>query len=35
MSLLNTDMKKELDHLGQFLSMARDCARKQGFSVFY
>ena len=31
MSLLNTDMKKELDHLGQFLSMARDYARKQGF----
>ena len=24
-------MKKELDHLGQFLSMARDYARKQGF----
>ena len=31
MSLLNTDMKKELDHMGQFLSMARDYARKQGF----
>ena len=31
MSLLNTNMKKELDHLGQFLSMARDYARKQGF----
>ena len=32
MSLLNTDMKKELDHMGQFLSMARDYARKQGFN---
>ena len=25
MSLLNTNMKKELDHFGQFLGMARDC----------
>ncbi len=31
MSLLNTDMGLELDNLGQFLSMARDYARKQGF----
>jgi xylose isomerase len=31
MSLLNTDMKKELDHLAMFLGMARDYARKQGF----
>lgn len=31
MSLLNTDMKRELDHMGQFLSMARDYARGQGF----
>ncbi|WP_341840923.1 xylose isomerase [Chitinophaga caseinilytica] len=31
MTLLNTDMKRELDHLGRFLSMARDYARKQGF----
>lgn len=31
MSLLNTDMKRELDHLGRFLGMARDYARKQGF----
>ena len=31
MSLLNTNMKRELDHLGKFLSMARDYARKQGF----
>lgn len=31
MSLLNTDMGRELDHMGQFLSMARDYARAQGF----
>ena len=31
MSLLNTDMKRELDHMARFLSMARDYARKQGF----
>lgn len=31
MSLLNTDMKRELDHLGRFLSMARDYGRKNGF----
>jgi len=31
MSLLNTNMKKELDHMGRFLSMARDYARKNGF----
>ena len=31
MSLLNTDMKRELDHLAQFLTMARDYAREQGF----
>ena len=31
MTLLNTDMKRELDHLATFLSMARDYARKQGF----
>ncbi len=31
MSLLNTDMKRELDHMGQFLTMARDYARSQGF----
>jgi xylose isomerase len=36
MSLLNTDIKKEKDHLGRFLIMARDYARKQGFKgVFY
>ena len=31
MSLLNTDMKRELDHMGRFLGMARDYARNQGF----
>jgi xylose isomerase len=31
MSLLNTEMKRERDHLAQFLSIARDYARKQGF----
>jgi xylose isomerase len=30
-SLLNTNTKKELDHMGQFLRMARDYARAQGF----
>ncbi|WP_339739917.1 xylose isomerase [uncultured Sunxiuqinia sp.] len=31
MSLLNTNTKKELEHMGQFLRMARDYGRKQGF----
>lgn len=31
MSLLNTNMKRELDHLGRFLAMARDFGRKAGF----
>ncbi len=31
MNLLNTDMKREQDHLAQFLTIARDYARKQGF----
>ncbi|MDK2857674.1 MAG: xylose isomerase [Verrucomicrobiota bacterium] len=31
MSLLNTDMKKELDHLARLLTMTRDYARSQGF----
>jgi xylose isomerase len=36
MSLLNTSMKRELDHLGRFLAMARDYARKNGFKgCFY
>ncbi len=30
-SLLNTDMKKELDHLAIFLGMARDYGRQNGF----
>ena len=36
MSLLNTNMKREIDHLGLFLNMAKDYARKQGFKgVFF
>jgi xylose isomerase len=36
MSLLNTNMKRELDHMGKFLTMARDYARAQGFKgCFY
>tara|TARA_R110002020_G_scaffold91560_2_gene222331 strand:+ start:75394 stop:76719 length:1326 start_codon:yes stop_codon:yes gene_type:complete len=31
MTLLNTNMGRELDHMAQFLAMARDYARKQGF----
>jgi len=31
MSLLNTDMKRELDHLAKFLTLARDYGRKNGF----
>ena len=31
MTLLNTDMKRELDHLARFLHTAKDYARKQGF----
>ncbi|MCC6723265.1 MAG: xylose isomerase [Saprospiraceae bacterium] len=31
MSLLNTDMKRELDHLARFLHMAKDYGRKNGF----
>jgi len=34
-SLLNTDMKKELDHLGMFLANARDYGRKIGFKGSY
>jgi xylose isomerase len=30
-TLLNTDMKRELEHLGRFLTMARDYGRKIGF----
>ncbi len=32
MSLLNTDMKRELDHMGKFLTAAKDYAREQGFT---
>ena len=36
MSLLNTDMKREQEHLAAFLAAARDYGRKQGFKgVFY
>ena len=31
MSLLNTDMGRELDHMAQFLTTAKDYARSQGF----
>lgn len=31
MSLLNTSMKREREHLGRFLAAARDYARSQGF----
>ena len=31
MSLLNTDMGRELDHMAQFLKMCRDYARAKGF----
>jgi xylose isomerase len=32
MTLLNTNMKRELDQLARFLTMAKDYARKQGFT---
>ena len=36
MTLLNTDMKREQDHLAKFLHMAKDYARKNGFKgVFF
>ncbi len=31
MTLHNTDTKREMEHLGRFLGMARDYGRKQGF----
>jgi xylose isomerase len=31
MTLHNTDTKRELDHMGMFLGLARDYGRKQGF----
>ncbi len=35
MSLLNTDLKREVDHLARFLTMARDYARSQGFKGYF
>ncbi len=36
MSLLNTDMRREQEHLARFLGMARDYARQRGFKgTFY
>ncbi|MCU0338917.1 MAG: xylose isomerase [Spirosomaceae bacterium] len=32
MTLLNTNMKREVEHLGRFLSISRDYARKNGFT---
>ncbi|MEO0339950.1 MAG: xylose isomerase [Bacteroidota bacterium] len=32
LSLLNTNMKKELEHMARFLHMAKDYARKNGFT---
>ena len=34
-TLLNTDMKRELDNLGQFLRLARDYGRQNGFKGAY
>jgi len=31
MSLLNTQMKREIDHMGRFFALARDYGRKAGF----
>ncbi len=35
LSLLNTDMKREQDHLARFLTMARDYGRKNGFKGIF
>ncbi|MDD4143221.1 MAG: xylose isomerase [Prolixibacteraceae bacterium] len=35
MSLHNTDTKRETEHLAQFLGMARDYGRKQGFNNYF
>jgi xylose isomerase len=35
MSLLNTQMGRELDHLAQFLHAAKDYARKKGFKGYF
>ena len=34
-ALINTNMKRELDHMGQFLRQARDYGRKIGFKGVY
>lgn len=35
MSLLNTNMKRELDHMARFLTMARDYGRANGFEGYF
>jgi len=35
MSLLNTNMKREVDHLGRFLNMAKDYARSKDSKVCF
>jgi len=35
LSLLNTDMKRETEHLGLFLAAARDYARQAGFQGYF
>ena len=35
MSLLNTKMGRELDHMAQFLHMAKDYARRKGFKGYF
>jgi len=35
MSLLNTDMKRELEHFARFLHLAKDYARSQGFKGMF
>lgn len=34
-SLINTQMKRELDHMAQFLTMARDYGRANGFKGYF
>lgn len=35
MSLLNTDMKREIEHMARFMTMARDYGRKNGFTGMF
>jgi xylose isomerase len=35
MSLLNTNLKREVEHMGRFLTMARDYGRKAGFKGYF